>query len=489
LASWVGSATAEKSRTLFAERGIPNYATPEAAVNSFMHLVRYRRNQNILIETPPAPAEDLVFDALKVNDIIQQALAKGSEWLNELEAKDVLSAYGIPTVTTRLASTPEEAVEFAEELGFPVVVKVFSPDIIHKSDVRGVALNLGSAKAVKQAVLDIQYTVKRIKPLAKIEGFAVQHMINTKGAHELILGVKDDPTFGPVLLFGQGGTAVEIHNDKSLALPPLNLKLAKDMVSRTKVYRLLKGYREQEAIDMGALLVTLTKLSQLVVDIDQLAELDINPLLVTKEGVIALDARIRVTAKNATKKHRLAIHPYPKELEELVQLESGETYELRPIRPEDEPALIKNFDQLTKEEIWFRFFHVVKSMNHAMAARFTQIDYDREMSLVVTEPHVKEGWNLYGVVRLITDPFDARAEFSLIVNHIVGGQGLGKLLMKRIIAYAKSREIEEMYASVLSDNKVMLHICRKAGFTVKKDFNDPGVVEVKLVLKDYVELI
>jgi len=482
LASWVGSATAEKSRTLFAEQGIPNYATPEAAVNSFMHLVRYKRNQSILMETPPAPAEDLVFDFATANQIVDNAVAEDREWLNEMEAKQMLAAYEIPTVTTRLAKTPEEAVLFAEEIGFPVVVKVFSADIIHKSDVRGVALNLGSTAAVKQAVLDIQNTVQNIRPDARIEGFFVQQMVNCKEAHELILGVLDDPTFGPVMLFGQGGTAVEVYNDKALALPPLNLKLAKDMVSRTKVYHLLKGYRDREAVDMDALLLTLIKLSQFVVDFDRLVELDINPLLVSKLGVIALDARIRISIKSEVKSDRLAIHPYPQELEELVTLASGKTYEVRPMRPEDEPALIKNFEQLTKEEIWFRFFHAIKTMTHPMAARFSQIDYDREMALVVTDPPTQKNWKLYAVVRLISDPFDARAEFSLIVNHVVGGQGLGTLLLKRIISYAVSRGLKEIYGSVLNDNKTMIELCKKAGFSIKANRKEPGTVFVKLLL-------
>lgn len=482
LASWVGGATAEASRTIFAQHGVPSYATPEAAVNSFMHLVRYKRNQNILMETPPALAKDLVFDFEAARKVIAAALADGREWLNEWEAKEVLLAYGIPTVETRMARTIEEAVQFAEELGFPVVVKVVSPDIVHKSDVRGVVLNLDNAEAVRQAAQCINCSVKQMMPAAKIEGFSVQHMVDIKGAHELILGVKDDPTFGPVLLFGLGGTAVEIYDDKALALPPLNLKLAKDMVSRTKVYRLLKGYREQEPIDMNALLLTLIKLSQLVVDFDRLAELDINPLLANKHGVIALDARIRISIKKTVKKERLAIHPYPQELEELLHLGSGEKYILRPIKPEDEPELIQNFEQLTKEEIWFRFFHAVKTMEHNMAARFTQIDYDREMALVVTDQHRRVGWRLYAVVRLITDKFEPKAEFSLIVNNAIGGQGVGTLLLARIIAYAKSRGIEEIYGSILTDNRAMIYICKKAGFTVKVNHEEAGTVDVKLAL-------
>ncbi|MEW5009771.1 MAG: bifunctional acetate--CoA ligase family protein/GNAT family N-acetyltransferase [Cycloclasticus sp.] len=482
LTSWIGRQTAEQSRQLFATHNIPSYTTPEAAVNSFMHLVRYKRNQAILMETPPTLSADLVFDSDKAWGIIAKVISEGREWLNELEAKAVLGAYGIPTASTHLAKSPEEAAAFAESIGFPVVVKIFSPDILHKSDVRGVALNLISSEAVQQAAYDIESAVRELRPDARIEGFSVQKMLDSKGSHELILGVLNDQTFGPVLLFGQGGTAVEIINDKALALPPLNLKLARDMVSRTAVYRLLQGYRDQEAADIDAILLTLMKISQMVVDLDHLAELDINPLLANKDGVIVLDARIKVSMKKSAGADRLAIHPYPQKHEELVRLKSGNTYKIRPIRPEDEPALIENFEQLTQEEIRFRFFHVVRTMDHRMAARFTQIDYDREMALVVTDTGNSPQWQLYSVVRLIRDSSGEQAEFSLIVNHKLAGQGLGTLLMRRIISYAKTQSLSGIYGDVLAENSAMIAICKKVGFTIHKKMNDPGVVKVRLVL-------
>lgn len=484
LVSWVGSETAEKSRRLFANQSIPSYATPEAAINSFMHLVRYKRNQDLLMETPPALADNLVFDSDKAWGIVAKVTSEGREWLNELEAKAVLDAYGIPTVKTCLAKSPEEVSAFAQTLGFPVVVKLFSPDILHKSDVKGVALNLMSADAAKQAALDIEQTVREARPDARVEGFTVQKMINSKGSHELILGVLNDDTFGPVMLFGQGGTAVEIINDKALALPPLNLKLAKDLVSRTNVCRLLKGYRDQKAVNMEELLLTLIKLSQMVVDLDHLAELDINPLLVNSDGVIVLDARIKASIKKTAGAKQLAIHPYPQEYEELVRLKSGQTFKIRPIRPEDELALIKNFEQLTQEEIRFRFFHVIKTMDHLMAARFTQIDYDREMALIVTDLGNDAEWNLYAVVRLMRDPLVNSAEFSLVVNHVVSGLGLGTLLMRRIISYAKTQALDDVYGEVLAENHVMISICKKVGFSVHKKPDDYAVVEVRLNLRD-----
>ena len=482
LTSWAGSATAEKSRALFAQQHIPTYATPEAAVNSFMHLVRYQRNQKNLMETPPALAADLRFDSDKAWGIVAKVLSEERLWLNELEAKSVLQAYGIPTVESQLAKSPEEAAAIAENLGFPVVIKLFSPDILHKSDVHGVALDLQSSEAVQQAALDIEKTTRDIRPDAKIEGFTVQRMVNTKRAHELILGVLSDDTFGPVLLFGQGGTAVEIHNDKALALPPLNLKLAKDMIERTDVYHLLKGYRDQKPINMEALQLTLIRLSQMVIDLDHLAELDINPLLADKNGVIALDARIKVSSKKISGANALAIPPYPQKHEELVRLNSGKTFKIRPIKPEDEPALIKNFESLTKEEVRFRFFHTVKEMDHSMAARFTQIDYDREMAFVAIDPNDAPQRKLYAVARLIMDSSGEQAEFALVVNHLVSGQGLGTLLMYRLISYAKKQGLNSIYGDVLIDNEVMISICKKIGFTVQTKSKDGKIKTCELRL-------
>ncbi|KXJ43196.1 MAG: GCN5 family acetyltransferase [Cycloclasticus sp. Phe_18] len=482
LTSWAGCATAEKSRALFAKQHIPTYATPEAAVNSFMHLVRYKRNQDNLMETPPALAADLTFDSDKAWGVVAKVLSEGREWLNELEAKAVLQAYGIPTVESQLAKSPEEAAAIAEKMGFPIVIKLFSSDILHKSDVHGVALDLQSSEAVQQAAVDIEKTTRNIRPDAKIEGFTVQRMVNAKGAHELILGVLNDDTFGPVLLFGQGGTAVEILNDKALALPPLNLKLAKDMIARTKVYQLLKGYRDQDPINMDALQLTLIKLSQMVIDLDHLAELDINPLLADKNGVIALDARIKVSLSKVSGAKLLAIPPYPQKYEELVRLSSGKTFQIRPIKPEDEPALIKNFELLTKEEIRFRFFHAIKEMNHSMAARFTQIDYDREMAFVATDPNGTPDWKLHAVARLIIDSSGDYAEFALVVNHLVSGQGLGTLLMYRLISYAKKQGLKGLYGDVLKENEVMISICKKVGFTVQTKTEDPNIITCELRL-------
>jgi len=479
---WVGHETAEKSRRLFIQHGIPSYTTPEVVINSFMHLVHYHQNQIILMETPPALDSNFTIDSDRAWGVISKVLAEGREWLNELEAKTVISAYGIPVTTTKLAKSAEEAAAFSEDIGFPVVVKLFSRDVVYKSDVGGVVLNLQSSQAVRQAVLDIERIVQQKYPRVQIEGFTVQSMIDWHDAYELILGVVKHNIFGPIMLIGQGGTAVEILSDIALALPPLNLKLAKDMLSRTAVYKLLKGYRGREAANLDALLLTLIKLSQMIVDLKQVVELDINPLLVSGQGVIALDARIRVSNQDKSATKYLAIQPYPQELEEFILLKTGQRFMLRPIQPEDEPALIKNFEKLTQEEIRFRFFHVIKEMTHLMAARFTQIDYDREMALVVTDPERSLDNNIYAVVRLIKEPFNNQAEFAIVVNHLVAGQGLGVLLMQRIITYAQQKEIDVIYGEVLSDNKKMLAICTKLGFSLHRNIDDSAIIDVKLSL-------
>ena len=482
LVSWVGKQTASECQSLFSRHGIPFYETPEAAVNAFMHLVRYRRNQSILMETPPTIPADLSFDTNMAWGLIGRAISEKRDSLDELEAKALLDAYDIPVVPTRLARSPEEASILAEELGFPVVLKIFSPDIYHKADVRGVALNLSSALAVQQAARDIEQTAQELRPDARILGFSVQNMVKCEDAHMLQLGIFHDIVFGPVISFGQGGAAVSLLDDKTLALPPLNLKLARDTVARTRIFRLLEGYRTMKGANMDELLMTLVKLSQIAVDLDHIEQLIINPLLVNEDGVLALNARVKLSPELVSGAERLAIHPYPSQYEERVRLASGNTYKIRPVRPEDEPALIRNFEDLNAEEIRFRFFHLIKEMDHIMASRLTQIDYDREMALVVTEANGEADDSIYAVVRLILDSSGERAEFALIVNHRVTRQGLGLLLMRRIIAYARDRRLKAVYGEVLSENKGMLAICNKLGFKLTPGEDDSSLMEATLNL-------
>jgi acetyltransferase len=363
-----------------------------------------------------------------------------------------------------------------------VVLKILSPEIGHKSDLGGVVLDLIGPGAVLEAARGMLGRIRVAYPEARIQGFAVQPMVRRPGAQELIVGAADDPQFGPVILVGQGGTAVEVVADRAIALPPLNLRLARDLVSRTRIHRVLQGFRGQPAADLDALALTLVRVSQLVVDVPEVRELDINPLLVDPYGVIALDGRVVLDASTGAGNRRLAIRPYPKELEERVQLADGRRLLLRPIRPEDEQALQRAFTRLTPEEVRMRFFAPIRTLDHAAAARLTQIDYDREMALVLAEPGGAGDSDIYGVVRLVADPDNERAEFAIIIGGALTGLGLGPLMMRRILDYARRRGIREVFGEVLSENRPMLRLCEALGFTQRRNPEDPGTVHVTLRL-------
>ncbi len=482
LTSWVGSAAVADARELFARHQIPSYDTPEQAVRAFMYLIDFRRNQDTLMETPPSITEDFATDIERARVPVQCALAEQREWLTELEAKQVLSAYDIPVVQTHLAESADEAAAIAAELGAPVAVKIVSPDITHKSDVGGVALDLAGPAAVREAATSMRARILETQPHARLAGFSVQQMIRRPGAFELIVGVANDAQFGPTILFGHGGTAVEIVKDRAMALPPLNMGLAHEVIARTRVYSLLQGYRGIPAADLDAIALVLIKVAQLVSDIPEIDELDINPLLADASGVIALDARIKVAAVSGAARERLAIRPYPKELEEQITLDDGRQLLLRPILPEDEPSLHDGFARLEPEEVRWRFFVPMKTLSHLTAARFTQIDYDREMALILTAAGIPGKTEIFAVVRLIADSDNERAEYAIIVRHDMVRMGLGGLLMKRMIAYARKRGIREIHGDVLRGNRPMLKLCERLDFTVADLAGEPGVVRVTLPL-------
>jgi acetyltransferase len=482
LTSWVGETAARGARKLFAERRIPTYDTPEQAVRAFMYLVHYRRSQDLLMETPPSVPVDFQPDTERARGIVAGALAEGGRWLTEYEAKQLMSAYGIPVVTTHRAESPEQAAEQAALIGGAVALKILSPDITHKSDVGGVVLDLAGPAAVLDAAKSMRERLGRAYPQARFEGFTVQPVVRRPGAYELIVGMSTDPQFGPVILAGQGGIAVEVLDDKALGLPPLNMRLAGELLARTRIYRLLKGFRGQPAANLEAIALTLVRLSQLVVDLAEICELDINPLLADQFGVMALDARVRVEATDKFGADRLAIRPYPRELEELVPLGDGRILLLRPIRPEDEPSLQAAFAKLTPEEVRLRFFVPMKTLSHVTAARFTQIDYDREMALILTDAGIAGRTQIYGVVRIIADPDNETAEYAVIVRHDMTGMGLGVFLLRRILDYAQQRGIREIHGDVLQENRTMLKLCEVLGFERKRSADDPEIVRVSLRL-------
>jgi acetyltransferase len=482
LTSWLGEDAAAAARRMFAEHRIPTYFTPERAIRAFVDMVNYERNQEALTETPPSVPEDFAPETAAAQAVIESALDDGREWLTEPEAKAVLQAYGIPVVPTHTVDDPQAAAAAAAQLAGPVALKILSPDIVHKSDVGGVALDLRAPTIVRDAAEAMLERIRTALPEARIDGFTVQSMVERPEAFELICGVIEDSQFGPVILFGHGGTAAEIIEDTTLALPPLNMHLAHEAMARTRVHSLLQGFRGRPPAALDEVALTLIKISQLVIDFGEVVELDINPLLADEFGVMALDARIRVrrTAEHPAK--RLAIRPYPKDLEETLSLPDGRTFLLRPIRPEDEPALQELFSHLSPEAIRMRFFASKSTLGHELAARLTQIDYDREMALVLAEPGIPGKSEIYGVVRIIADPDGEKAEYAITVRSDMAGMGLGPMLMRRIIDYSRARGIKEIFGEVLRVNTPMLKVCERFKFSRRANPDEPGVVEVRLTL-------
>lgn len=481
LTSWLGRDAVASARHLFASAGIATYDTPEHAVRGFMHTVNYARSQEMLMQIPPSIPTEFSAATTTAQLVVEKALASNRQVLTEPESKTVLAAYGIPVVETQIASSADDAARLAEEMGYPVAIKIISPDITHKSDVGGVTLDLETPGAVRIAVSAMSDRLANLRPDARISGFTVQKMARRPGAHELIVGVTTDSLFGPVILFGHGGTGVEVIADRAIALPPLNMHLARDLISRTRVFKLLQGYRDRAAADLDAICLTLIKVSQLIIDIAEIVELDINPLYADQHGVLALDARTRVAKAASPGQARLAIRPYPKELEELVTIRSGRQVLMRPIRPEDEPDHHQFISRLTPEDRRFRFFGAVREFSHPQMSRFTQNDYDREMAFIATAPNEHGKCETLGVVRTVSDPDSIRAEFAVVVRSDLKGQGLGRALLEKSIRYCRQRGIRELWGQILPDNSAMLHLAQRLGFE-QRPFSHGGEVEVSLKL-------
>jgi acetyltransferase len=481
VACWLGGDAVAQARNIFSDAGIPTYDTPEDAVHGFMQIVQYRRNQNLLMQAPPSVPSDFKPDRAGAQAVARDALAQGRTMLSEPEAKVMLAAYGIPVVETRIANTVEQAVRSAEEIGFPVAVKILSPEITHKSDVGGVALDLETSKDVQAAATAMHKRLSDLRPDATLQGFSVQAMARRPEALELIIGVTTDPVFGPVILFGQGGIAVEVMDDNTIGLPPLNMVLARDMISRTRVSKLLAGYRNRPAADIDAICRTLIQVSHLVSDIPEIAELDINPLLADGRGVIALDARVRIKQPDAaTGLERLAIRPYPKELEKWISWQGGPVL-LRPIKPEDGAEHIAFFKTLDPEDVRFRMFTGMRELQPSQLARFTQIDYDREMAFIATRVLASGGCETLGVARVVADPDNVQAEFAIIVRSDLKAQGLGAILMEKLIDYCRSRGTKEIMGEALAQNIGVLNLVKRFDFDVHP-FPDNGTLALRLNL-------
>lgn len=482
LTVWLGDGAAEPARDLFRHAGIPAFETPDDAIGGFMQLVRYTRAQTELMRTPPSLPADLEVDRKAATAVLSSALGAGRSVLTEVEAKLLLTAYGIPTVPTRVAATPEQAGEAVGEIvagGGTAVIKILSREISHKSDVGGVKLDIETAEQAVEAARTMEQRAHALVPNAVIDGFAVQPMIKRPRAHELLAGMSVDTTFGPLITFGAGGTAVEVLRDTAQALPPLDLKLAMDLMRQTRTFKLLSGYRDRPPAKLDDIALTLVRLSYLISDNTEIRELDINPLLADENGVIALDARVRLADPVREPRTPMAIRPYPSAWEKVIELPSSGKVVVRPIRPEDEARYVAFLNSVEQRDIRMRFFTVRKQFSHAFVARFTQIDYAREMAFIAVQPETSE---ILGVVRLTADPDYRRGEFGALVRSSLKGQGLGWRLMQHLLEYARSEGLAEIHGDVLAENTTMLKMCAELGFAIETDPEDGSLRHVRLAL-------
>lgn len=478
LCCWFGGEAMAPARRRLAAAGLPVYDSPESAVDGFLQLLRYRQAQQLLMEVPAASPAEFVPQRAQARALIEEALACGRRALSEPEAKELLGCYGIPVVPAAIADRVEAAVLLAERIGYPVALKILSPDISHKSEVGGVVLDLASAQAVRDAAQAMRERLHALHPQAHLRGFTVQAMARRPAALELIAGAVTDPVFGPVVVFGQGGVAVEAIADRAVALPPLNSVLARDLIGRTQVARLMRGYRNCPPVDHDAVCAVLIRIASLLADLPEVVELDINPLLADHAGCTALDARMAI-APAAAGSARFAIRPYPVELEEEVDWR-GQALTLRPIRPEDAPQHLALFQALAPQDVRFRLFGGAHALSAAQLARFTQIDYEREMAFIAARGTGAARETL-AVVRAVADPDNLGAEFAIVVRSDLHGQGLGTLLMNKLLRYCRQRGTGELFGEALADNRRMLQLARRLGFSIEAG-GDGGASRMRLAL-------
>ncbi|TCJ16012.1 GNAT family N-acetyltransferase [Rubrobacter taiwanensis] len=471
LASWMGGAEIAAGREILNRAGIPTFAYPDTAARIFNYMWRYSSNLRSLYETPVLADEPGESDRERAaGEIIERVRGKGRTLLTEAESKQLLAAYGIPTVETRVAEGEDEAVEAAGEIGYPVVLKLNSETITHKTDVGGVKLDLKDGDAVRRAFREIRGGVSA----EDFQGVTVQPMVPLDG-YELIVGSNIDPQFGPVLLFGSGGSLVEVMEDYELGLPPLNTTLARRLMERTRIYRALQGVRGRDPVDLGALERLLVRFSQLVVEQPWIREIDINPLLASSERLIALDARVLLHDADTEEGElpRPAIRPYPEQYVERTEMKDGTPVTIRPIRPEDEPLIVKFHETLSEESVYMRYFRAMRLSQRTAHERLTRIcfvDYDREMALVAERRNPETGEReILGVGRLSKLHGIPEAEFALIVSDPYQGQGLGTGLLSRLLEVGRREGLRRVIADILPQNRAMQRICKKLGFKLRHD--------------------
>ena len=474
LAAWLGETSVAAARDSLRHAGLAVFRSPELAVESFAYLAAFYRNQRALLETPGPLAHVDPPDIEAARAIVRTALAEGREVLSASQSKALLAAFRIPVAGSVVAATVEDAVRAADAIGYPVAMKIDSPDITHKSDVGGVRLGLADAKAVREAHAEIMRAVSAKRPGARVVGVSLEPMVLRPHGRELMAGIVADSVFGPAIVFGAGGTAVEVLHDRAVALPPLNAMLAADMIRGTRVAKMLGEFRNLPAINAQLLEGVLLRVSEIACELPEIAELDINPLVADESGIIAIDARVVVRARGAARKPyaHLAIAPYPAQFQTLEHLAAGATVQLRPIRPED--ARIENafVNALSAESTRMRFQSGLRNLTPAMLARFTQIDYDREMALIAVTTQDGQETEV-GVARYITLPDGETCEYAIVVADEWQHRGLGRRMMERLIAIAASRGMKTMFGSILNDNAGMLDLCSRLGFEIGREEDDP----------------
>jgi acetyltransferase len=466
LTAWLGGVDVEGGRELFNQAGIATFDTPERAVRAFINLHRHARGIEMLQQIPPRLSTRIQVDRVKADRLVAKGLAMTNGLLTETEAKCLLETYGIPVNPTAAAASADEAVFFAKDYGFPVAMKILSRDIVHKSDAGGVALDLKTEDAVNQAFESLVTKAGEAFPQAKITGVTIQPMIG-KTECELILGAKKDPDFGPVIMFGMGGVLAELLDDRAIALPPLNRLLASRLMEGTRIDRLLKGFRNHPPADREKLEAMLIRLAQLMTDFPQIVELDINPMVIKGGQPIAVDARVVLKPTSCPAPLHLAVSPYPAQYESWVQLPDVGDLLIRPIRPEDAQLLLELFDTLSPQSIYYRFFAPLKQLSPAMLARFTQIDYDREIALVAIQAS-DSAESMLGAARVILQHNLKDAEFAVLVGDPWQGKGIGAHLLSTCLEIARERRFRTIWGTVLAENKSMLALGRKLNFTIKR---------------------
>ncbi|WP_416776249.1 bifunctional acetate--CoA ligase family protein/GNAT family N-acetyltransferase [Xenorhabdus budapestensis] len=477
--NWCGEYSSLEARRLFSEAGIPTYRTPEGAVTAFMHMVEYQRNQKQLKETPALPI-GITSNTAHAHDCIQQALNSGNTQLDTHEVQSILEAYGLNTLPTWIAHSSDDAVNIAEKIGYPVALKLRSPDIPHKSEVQGVMLYLRNAGEVKTATQAIIERVKQNFPQARIHGLLVQNMANRAGAQELRVAIEQDEIFGPLIMLGEGGIDWVNETQAAVALPPLNMALARYLVIQAIKGGKIKSGGSLQPLDIPALSQLLVRVSNLLIDCPQITRMHIHPLLASGTEFTLLDVTMELAPITADHRNRLAIRPYPNELEETIYIKDDFECLLRPILPEDEPLLKEFIEQVTKEDLYYRYFSEISEFTHDDLANMTQIDYDREMAFVaIRHPTTKP--EIIGVARAMADPDNIEAEFAVLVRSDLKGITLGYQLMTKLIHYTKEHGIQVLTAITMPENRNMIRLAKKLGFTIDIQLEE-GIVNLVLTL-------